>query len=311
MEIGKFFCLTAIKDEAWVVRTTLRENEKVFSKQIYFDQKSTDGTQKIISEGKHSEIVQNTNEKFNERARVEALYLIAQRHGASRYINLDADEFLFIVNESNFLEELEHMGEDTSMEYEWLNIHPNGESYWSAGYKKFAATISGGVNVQGTFHVPRIPERTNTFRSQAAKVIHLQYLLPENIKEKQAWYILHEIETENMSSGIEIFRKYSHMWKYLCGENLVSIAELGLNKTSFAKLEVLSNWGGRLEDKIIQTKDIPIPIFARIYMEELRKTKTPKKEFWEIIALIYIKNTMTKTNLLIRICDKFLRAIGL
>jgi hypothetical protein len=207
---ARIVCLTPTRDEAWVVGFTGRANAGRFDVSCYYDQRSADGTDGIVAALPGALLRANENPAFNEAERQLALIAMARELGARAFVALDADELL-MGPAAAFRAELDALPPGTAVHYEWINVAPGGERFWSAEFKRLGFVDDGSAHRPLPFHSERVPEGQAAVRSHAAVAVHLQYLNRVRFCLKHVDYLEREFALEGNPSRLGLFRKYSHM----------------------------------------------------------------------------------------------------
>jgi hypothetical protein len=217
MDKPQIICLTPVKNEAWILDRFLKCVSLWADYIIIADQNSDDGSREIARQYSKVILVDNPSESFNEPERQKILINEARKiPGKKLLITLDADEFLtanFINNPE--WESVLNAKPGTIIKFQWVNIKPGFEYYWSPTFRFPWGFIDDGSEHHGiVIHSPRIP--LPAFAPEIIlndiRVMHYQYLDWERMESKHRWYQCWERVNDPQRSAISIYRQYHHMY---------------------------------------------------------------------------------------------------
>lgn len=210
-------CLTPIKNEAWILERFLKCASLWADHIIIADQSSTDGSRDIARNFAKVTLIENSSSNYNEVHRQKLLIDAARQiPGSHLLIALDADEMLT----ANFLDSPEwetvlKAPKGTVIEFEWANLMPGINSYWSPGYYKPLGFMDDGTeHIGDKIHSSRVPVPDNApiLNLQKIKVLHYQYAVWERMESKHRWYQCWERINNSDRSPVEVYRQYHHMY---------------------------------------------------------------------------------------------------
>jgi len=218
-----------VKNEAWILKTTIPQLIKFADEILCLDGGSTDGTVDYLkSQGVF--VKNQTEKKTNFSAwRLEALEWGRER-GGTHFIWLDADEAFttnFLVNKDgkkNFRNRLSDMKPGEKLAMQWLclwkspYVYRDDMSVWSNLYKDFIIRDDGKVTFDNTLiHEGRTPGPNfdsegkllwKKISLEEGGVLHFQFVPFERFQIKQAYQRARE-HSMKTASPRRINNKYS------------------------------------------------------------------------------------------------------
>jgi len=212
------FCLTPIKNEAWILDRFLQCASTWADHIIVADQQSDDGSRAIARSYKKVTLIDNDTPAYDEAARQKLLIDAARAlpcSGKRILLALDADEML-TANwmESEDWQVLQRQQPGTVLRFRWANVTPQIKEGWiSDHWIPFGFVDDGSAHEGEKIHSPRIPVPSDapTFDSEDIRVLHYQYANWERMKSKQRWYQCYEVLEHPEKRPVTIFRQYHHM----------------------------------------------------------------------------------------------------
>lgn len=212
------FCLTPVKNEAWILDRFIQCAGLWADHIVIADQQSDDGSREIAQAYDKVTLVENTADGWDERTRQHLLIDTARGLPASGhrvFIALDADEAL----SANALHSPEwnailSSSPGTVLGFKWVNVLPGFEQAWVPPDNKWFCFVDDGTpHDPSVIHGPRVPAPEDAPRIllDDIKVLHFQYTDWDRMQSKQRWYQAWERITFPEKRPIQIFRQYNHM----------------------------------------------------------------------------------------------------
>ena len=212
------FCLTPVKNEAWILDRFLQCASTWADHIIVADQQSDDGSREIAHSYEKVTLIDNDTPSYDEGARQKLLIDAGRQipvNGRRVLIALDADEML----SANWMEsdEWNHLlstEPGTVLRFQWANIGPDVSCAWvDSNYKPFGFVDDGSPHEGRPIHSPRVPVPNDApeIRFDDIKVLHYQYANWERMRSKQRWYQVWERLNHPEKRAVTIFRQYQHM----------------------------------------------------------------------------------------------------
>lgn len=216
-EVAKIICLTPIKNESWILKNFLESTSLWADHIIIADQGSDDGSLEIAKMFPKVILVKNLSKNYGEEERQKILINEARKIAGNKIlIALDADEALTAnaVSDKEW-EIIKNLNQGTVIKFEWANVLPEKNVYWSSHYKMpFGFVDDGSEHTGKTIHSPRVPIPKNKIEyfPKNIKVMHFQYANWQRMESKHRWYQCWEIIKTPKRSSISIYRQYHHMY---------------------------------------------------------------------------------------------------
>lgn len=213
----KVITLLPVKNEAWILRSTLKNMSDFSDHIIIADQNSNDGSIEIYKEFKKVIVIENKNNSHNNSVRWQLLDFAREQFGTGNIIIcIDADEMLStdaisLVQHSVAKEKL-----STSFSFPWIQLWGNTEHFrndtvWKNNYKEIIFFDDGKIDYERKTvlndHTSRIPNCERKIQINQFPLIHYQYVLLKQAEIKQAWYRCSELLSRNTPKRIN--HKYS------------------------------------------------------------------------------------------------------
>lgn len=208
------FCLTPVKDEAWILERFLKCASLWADHIIIADQGSTDGSREIAQKFPKVTLIDNPAKEFNEPERQQMLIAEARRTpGPKVFLALDADEFLT----ANFLaspewESVVTAPPGTVIKFQWPEIEANVSdlSFFDYPFEVPFGFVDDGSSHEGkqihSFRVP-VPPAAPVLAPTQIKVMHYCLLDRDRFKSRIRWYQCFEYLTLN-KKPIDLYRYY-------------------------------------------------------------------------------------------------------
>ncbi len=218
-----------IKNERWILETTIPQLKKFADEILCLDAGSTDGTIEYLK-SMGVEVRQQKEQKINFSAWRKEVLEWGREHGGTHFIWLDADEafttnFLGTKNGGiPFRERLARMKPGEKLALQWLclwknpRVYRNDKSVWTNLYKDFIVCDDSAISFDNTLlHEGRTPgPNTNITGSKTwtkipleeGGVLHFQFVPFERFQAKQAYQRCREYVMDT-GSPWRINNKYS------------------------------------------------------------------------------------------------------
>lgn len=197
-----------VKNEEWILPTTLNAASKIADRIIVANQNSTDKTREILSSNEKVTIVENKETAHSNKVRWKMLDYTREKFGTNNLILcLDADEilppYLFKKHKKAIIENIEPGTIISSPWVQvWRTIHTyrKDNSVWNplTNKKPFMFLDDGKMNYDRKFvindHTSRVPE-VGSKQTLEIKLplLHLQFANWNRAQIKQAWYQCYEM----------------------------------------------------------------------------------------------------------------------
>lgn len=209
------FCLTPVKNEAWILERFLRCASLWADHIIIADQGSTDGSREIAQKFAKVKLIENTSEGWSEPVRQQMLLAEARRFpGPKVLFSLDADEFLT----ANFATSLEwnsilSASPGTVISIQWPEIEIN---FSDLSYFYYPVSLPFGFVDDGTEHKPelihgrRVPMPSGGRMLSLTEIKLMHYCLVDTgrFESRIRWYQCFEHLSLN-KKPIDLYRYYN------------------------------------------------------------------------------------------------------
>ncbi|WP_430462887.1 glycosyltransferase family 2 protein [Thalassolituus sp. LLYu03] len=213
-------CLTPVKNEEWILEKFLAAASLWADVIIVADQNSTDLSRDIVRSFPKARLILNDSSEFNEPERQKLLIDEARKIPGKRLlIALDADEFLsgdaWNSDEWNRMLEQE---EGTIFKFKWPFVSSDFSYCWAGDRARqpFACMDADELLHGGSIiHSCRVPilNHKKVVEVESFSVMHFQFTDWQRMESKHRWYQCYERITFPNKTAIEIFRRYSHMYR--------------------------------------------------------------------------------------------------
>lgn len=195
----KTITLLPVKNETWILPSTL-ENFSQFSDYIIIaDQHSTDGSREIYKKFPKVSIIDNNSTGASNKIRWSLLDEARKIPGNNLIICLDADELL----SPKAVEQMKAFGNEKPIAFkaDWIQLIEDGSKHridgvWKNNTKEFAfiddrQSIDYERQELLIDHTARIPNITDKVSLQYP-ILHLHYMAKMRSEIKQVWYMCTE-----------------------------------------------------------------------------------------------------------------------
>jgi len=311
-----------VKNERWILETTIPQLKKFADEILCLDAGSTDGTVEYLQSagvGVRRQKEQKTNFSSWRRELLEW----GRERGGTHFIWLDADEafttnFLGIEKaELPFRERLARMKPGEKLALQWLclwknpYVYRNDKSVWTNLYKDFIVCDNKNIAFENTFiHEGRTPgpnknsDGTITWTKiplTEGGVLHFQFVPFERFQTKQAYQRCREYVMGN-GSAWRINNKYAQTLDIqnvktipIPAEWLAGIQNLEKTKNSG------ENWYPKAVFDYFDQKDVlffeplqiwNVPEFKKRFTKEIGREPKPRTAPAILIKLNKLKNKM-------------------
>lgn len=214
----KTVILMPVKNEAWILPTTLEAANLVADHILVADQQSSDGTLELLKANPKVDIIQNTRTGHSNEVRWDLLDEARKRYGSGNLLlNIDADE---MIPPSMFASLKEKIMEHVLPGRAWIsspwvqiwrsvNTFRNDNSVWSprTNKKPFAVVDDGKIDYVRKYiindHTSRVPGSSNTpIMETNVPLLHFQFVNWQRTQEKQSWYRCKELLAGGVPAAI-------------------------------------------------------------------------------------------------------------
>jgi glycosyltransferase involved in cell wall biosynthesis len=214
MNKPQIFCLTPVKNEAWILERFLKCADLWADRIIISDQGSTDGSREIAQQFPKVTVLDNTAKEFDEPSSRQMLLAEARRTpGPKILLCVDADEFLT----ANFLTSFEwgsilNASPGTAIGVQWPEIQVNFSDLTFFYYPvvlPFGFVDDGSEYTPQLIHGPRIPKPTAGPMLALTEIKLMHYCLVDinRFKSRIRWYQCFE-HLEKKKRPIDLYRFY-------------------------------------------------------------------------------------------------------
>lgn len=240
----KIYCLTPVKDEAWILERFLKCASLWADVIIIADQQSTDGSREIAQSFEKVHLIENMSADFNEPQRQALLIDEARRFEGDKILfALDADEIIT----ANFMQSNEWRSAlespaGTAIHFRCANILPEFDRCWYHRQEfPWGFVDDGTEHVGRAIHSVRLPVQAGrkALVLNDVKVMHYQYTDWARMESKHRWYLAWEWLNSKRRSQLGLYRIYNHMnafkdisYQPLDREWLTGYQEQGIDMTS-------------------------------------------------------------------------------
>jgi glycosyltransferase involved in cell wall biosynthesis len=208
------FCLTPVKNEAWILERFLKCASLWADHIIIADQGSTDGSREIAQKFPRVTLLNNTSEGWSEPVRQQMLLEEARRTpGPKILFALDADEFLT----ANFLTSVEwcsvlNAPPGTAIGVQWPEIEVNFSDlnfFYYPSIVPFGFVDDGSEHRPELIHGPRLPIPPGSKMLTLTEIKLMHYCLADldRFRSKSRWYQCFEY-LERKKKPLDLYRFY-------------------------------------------------------------------------------------------------------
>ncbi len=305
----KVITLLPVKNEGWILRSTLKNMSDFSDHIVIADQNSTDDSLSIYKEFEKVTVIQNTNRNHNNSVRWQLLDYARENFGNENLIIcVDADEML--QNEA-----VQHMKDliikdatqSISFTFPWIQLWGTTEkhrvdSVWKNNYKGIAFLDDGVVDYERKMvlndHTGRVPSCSKEIKVDQFPLLHYQYIDLKQAEIKQAWYRCSELISGNDP------KKINHKYSVAMNNDKVILEPVdqkwlvGLPEVSFRynlqedwRYKEMQNWFDGKGVIFFEPLDIwNIPELHDRFVKQIRREPKPQIYPSWLITLNNIKN---------------------
>ncbi len=202
----KTIILLPVKNEAWILRTSLKNFSSFADAIIVADQHSTDGSLDIYKEFPKVKVIENNVEGHANAVRWLLLDEARKIEGTNLIFCIDADEIIspktaFELQKSAEVLAKNHPEKTYGFSFRWIQLWKSisfhrVDTVWKDN-RKAAAFIDDGRadyirEITLNDHTSRIPE-VDKIIDLPDPLLHFQYVVWEQADIKQAWYKCNEL----------------------------------------------------------------------------------------------------------------------
>lgn len=217
----KIIALMPVKNEAWILRSTLSALSEYCDFIFVSDQNSTDGSREIISEFEKVILLNNNSDGHSNRVRWQLLDAAREISGNNLILNIDADEAFSPRLFKKFLNDYKgKLVPGTWIEFQWVQLwksisyYREDDSVWSNNWKPIGFLDDRKLDYPRVQvindHTSRVRGKsdTPTIRIENVPLLHYQWAAWHRAQAKQAWYRCAEL-IDNPKAARSINEKYA------------------------------------------------------------------------------------------------------
>jgi glycosyltransferase involved in cell wall biosynthesis len=195
----KIITLVPVKNESWILPSTLKNFSSFSDHIIVADQNSTDNTLEICSAFEKVHVIKNIYKGHTNQIRWDLLDAARNIEGdGNLIIYLDADELI----SPHFIDEIKKNNPKggSGFSSNWIQLLHSYNNYrvdgvWKNNSKQFAfiddRILDYNRSIVTNDHSNRIPELKN-IAALTTPILHLQYLAQKRCEIKQAFYMCND-----------------------------------------------------------------------------------------------------------------------
>lgn len=201
----KTIILVPVKNEAWILRSSLSNFSSFADYIIVADQRSTDGSREICAEFPKVSVIDNPNEGHSNKVRWMLLDEARKIPGNNLIVCIDADEMLSpeaAQKMLSFSEKNSGSGRTIAFQLPWIQLWKSAENHrvdsvWKDNSKTIAFLDDRKIGYEQTItindHTARVPQTDIVETISEFPLLHLQFMAWEQTQIKQAWYRCSEL----------------------------------------------------------------------------------------------------------------------
>jgi hypothetical protein len=226
----KITALLAVKNEAWALDACLKS--LAFCDEILvIDDGSTDATPEILKQYNCTVLELDTAASIGWKEFQIRSHLLheARKRGATHLVVLDGDEAVSRSFQEDARSILARMSPGEALRLEWLNLCSATTYKKPKIPKDFVYCDNGTSQYQEAFlGVSRVPSASRITEIEWPHcILHFQYLNPQRLAYKQAWYRMSELLKGDRSAR-RINATYAHTKSVRCAARDLSAAVSGI-----------------------------------------------------------------------------------
>lgn len=221
----KIITLIPVKNEAWIIESTL-ENLSLFSDHIIIaDQMSTDDSREIYKKFPKVRVIDNLETGHSNKVRWALLDAAREIPGNNLILSIDADEMIpsyFFDRDGEFDLIKKTIRPGDSLSFTWIQLWKSIRYYRDDGVWKNSQKQIGFLDDRISDydrtpvindHTARIPNMPGKKIEVSAPLLHFQFVPWERTQMKQAWYRCSEyVPHINTDSRIRIAKKINYKY---------------------------------------------------------------------------------------------------
>jgi glycosyltransferase involved in cell wall biosynthesis len=201
----RIIALMPVRNESWIIESTLNVLSAFCDYIIVADQRSADGTSAILSKfAPKVLVIDNPDTVHSTRIRWRLLDAARSIEGTNFIFLFDADEIPTAnIKNPEVLNYVTSLAPGTALELPWIQLWRspllwrNDQSIWSnrsilCGFRDDRNVKYGPIS-EANDHNLRIPVCDTIINIDLVKVLHYQWILPERKRSKEAWYRASEL----------------------------------------------------------------------------------------------------------------------
>lgn len=198
----KIIITAPVKNEEWILPSTLRNFSSFADHIILADQSSSDRTIEICKMFKKVKVIHNPFKGYTNEVRFMLLDEARRIEGEKLIICLDADEQISPIFIDEIKSHVSKLDRSKTIGFfsDWLQIYGSYSTYrtdypWKNNHKLFAFIDAPSIDYNRSMitneHIPRIPNTDYTVKL-TTPILHLQWLAQKRSEIKQALYMCTE-----------------------------------------------------------------------------------------------------------------------
>jgi glycosyltransferase involved in cell wall biosynthesis len=197
----KTIVLMPVKNEDWIIESTLKNTSPFVDHIIVADQRSTDSTIEICKKFNNVEIIQNPYEGHSNMVRWLLLEEARKYGNGNLIICIDADEMISpnAITEMKNLVNNRHAPPGFIFKFKWIQLWKDASHYldvgvWKNNFKYIAFVDNAGINeypkeVVVNDHTTRVPDsQVAGSMNVSLPLLHFNFVAWKRNQIKQAWY---------------------------------------------------------------------------------------------------------------------------
>lgn len=197
----KVITLVPVKNESWILRSSLNNFSSFSDHIIIADQNSSDSSLEIYREFSKVQVIQNNEEGHSNKVRWILLEEARKIPGNNLILCIDADEMISPQAVEYIKSEIKDESA-VAFQFNWIQLWKSTDKYrvdgvWKENKKVIAFLDDRKVDYEKTFvindHTSRTPAIDKIVDVSSYPLLHFQYVAWDQTQMKQAWYRCSEL----------------------------------------------------------------------------------------------------------------------